>query len=32
MYVDQGFTAVKQRFGFGPWDRPEGMKKNAVLV
>ena len=32
MYVEQGFTAVKQRFGFGPWDGPEGMKKNVALV
>ena len=28
IYVEQGFTAVKQRFGFGPWDGLEGMKKN----
>lgn len=32
MYVEQGFTAVKQRFGFGPWDGVEGMKKNRALV
>ena len=32
MYVEQGFTAVKQRFGFGPWDGLEGMKKNHSLV
>ena len=32
MYVEQGFTAVKQRFGFGPWDGIEGMKKNLALV
>ncbi len=32
MYVEQGFTAVKQRFGFGPWDGLEGMKKNLALV
>ena len=32
MYVEQGFTAVKQRFGFGPWDGIEGLKKNHSLV
>ena len=32
MYVEQGFTAVKQRFGFGPWDGLEGIKKNRALV
>ena len=32
IYVEQGFTAVKQRFGFGPWDGLEGMKKNRALV
>jgi L-alanine-DL-glutamate epimerase-like enolase superfamily enzyme len=32
IYVDQGFTAVKQRFGFGPWDGIEGMRKNRALV
>ena len=32
MYVEQGFTAVKQRFGFGPWDGLEGIKKNRSVV
>ncbi len=32
MYVEQGFTAVKQRFGFGPWDGIEGTKKNRAVV
>ena len=32
MYVEQGFTAVKQRFGFGPWDGLQGMKKNQSVV
>ena len=32
MYVEQGFTAVKQRFGFGPWDGREGMVKNRAVV
>jgi L-rhamnonate dehydratase len=31
-YVDQGFTAVKQRFGFGPWDGVVGMRKNRSVV
>jgi L-rhamnonate dehydratase len=28
----QGFTAMKQRFGFGPRDGPEGMRKNVALL
>jgi len=28
----QGFTAMKQRFGFGPLQGPEGMRKNLALV
>jgi L-alanine-DL-glutamate epimerase-like enolase superfamily enzyme len=28
----QGFTAMKQRFGFGPRDGPEGMRKNLALI
>jgi L-alanine-DL-glutamate epimerase-like enolase superfamily enzyme len=31
-YIEQGYTAVKQRFGFGPWDGPTGMKKNRAVV
>ncbi|MFK8254154.1 L-rhamnonate dehydratase [Ancylobacter terrae] len=31
-YVDQGFQSVKMRFGWGPKDGPEGMKKNLDLV
>ena len=31
-YVEQGFTAVKQRFAYGPADGVEGMKKNYELV
>ncbi len=30
--VRQSFKAVKQRFGFGPRDRPAGMRKNLELV
>lgn len=32
IYVDQGFDAVKMRFGWGPKDGPEGMRKNLELV
>lgn len=32
MYVEQGFTAVKQRFGFAMWDGLEGLKKNRMVV
>ena len=28
----QGFTAMKQRFGYGPLDGPEGIRKNVELV
>jgi L-alanine-DL-glutamate epimerase-like enolase superfamily enzyme len=31
-YVDQGFDAVKMRFGWGPKDGPDGMRKNLELV
>lgn len=31
-YVDQGFDAVKMRFGWGPTDGPAGMRKNLDLV
>jgi L-alanine-DL-glutamate epimerase-like enolase superfamily enzyme len=31
-FCDQGFTAMKQRFGFGPRDGPAGMRKNVALV
>lgn len=31
-FVRQGFTAMKQRFGFGPRDGPEGMRKNVALI
>ncbi len=31
-YVDQGFTAMKQRFGYGPRDGLKGMKCNLELV
>ncbi|MBM3263801.1 MAG: mandelate racemase/muconate lactonizing enzyme family protein [candidate division Zixibacteria bacterium] len=31
-YVDQGFSAVKQRFGFAMWDGLDGLKKNQKLV
>ncbi|MDR5780945.1 L-rhamnonate dehydratase [Caballeronia sp. LZ065] len=27
-YLDQGFTAMKMRFGYGPKDGPKGMAKN----
>jgi L-alanine-DL-glutamate epimerase-like enolase superfamily enzyme len=30
--VEQGFTALKQRFGFGPRDGISGMRKNLALV
>jgi len=32
MYVEQGFTAVKQRFGFSQDDGVEGMRKNRQVV
>ena len=28
----QGFTAMKQRFGYGPASGPEGMRRNLTLV
>ena len=31
-YVAQGFTAVKQRMGYGPADGPAGMRRNLELV
>jgi len=31
-YVEQGFTAVKMRFGYGPQDGRPGMRKNVELV
>ena len=31
-FVRQGFTAVKQRFGYGPRDGIEGMHRNLELV
>jgi len=31
-YVDQGFKSVKLRFGWGPKDGLEGMRKNVDLV
>ncbi|WP_319783257.1 L-rhamnonate dehydratase [Oceanisphaera sp. IT1-181] len=31
-YLDQGFTSMKMRFGYGPNDGPEGMRKNLDSV
>lgn len=31
-YLDQGFTAMKMRFGYGPKDGPAGMLKNLEQV
>lgn len=31
-FVDQGFTAIKQRFGYGPRDGLQGMRRNLELV
>jgi L-alanine-DL-glutamate epimerase-like enolase superfamily enzyme len=31
-YVSEGYRAMKMRFGFGPTDGAEGMRKNADLV
>lgn len=31
-YVAQGFTALKMRFGYGPADGREGMRRNRALV
>src|SRR5258706_5589202 len=32
LYLNQGFTAMKQRFGYGPRDGIKGMKRNLELV
>ena len=31
-FVRQGFTALKQRFGYGPRDGADGMRRNLALV
>jgi len=31
-YLDQGFQAMKMRFGYGPKDGPEGVRKNLDAV
>jgi L-rhamnonate dehydratase len=31
-YLDQGFTAIKMRFGYGPKDGPAGMRENLASV
>lgn len=31
-YIDQGFSAVKMRFGYGPKDGPSGMRENLNSV
>ena len=31
-YIAQGFTRLKQRFGFGPRDGYEGMRRNVELI
>ncbi len=31
-YIQQGFVRLKQRFGFGPTDGPEGLRRNVELV
>ena len=31
-WVKEGFTRLKQRFGFGPKDGPEGMMRNVALI
>jgi len=31
-YIDQGFTAMKMRFGYGPADGPQGMRRNLDSV
>ncbi|SOZ19055.1 putative dehydratase, member of enolase family [Cupriavidus taiwanensis] len=31
-YLDQGFTAMKMRFGYGPKDGPAGLQKNLEQV
>ena len=32
MWVDAGFTALKQRFGYGPEDGAAGIRKNVELI
>ena len=32
LYKEQGFTAMKQRIGYGPADGPVGMRKNLELI
>lgn len=31
-YLDQGFTSMKMRFGYGPKDGPQGMRENLNSV
>jgi len=31
-YIDQGFKAMKMRFGYGPKDGPQGMRENVNSV
>ncbi|MFX6119159.1 enolase C-terminal domain-like protein, partial [Acinetobacter baumannii] len=31
-YLNQGFTALKMRFGYGPKDGPTGMRRNIEQV
>jgi L-alanine-DL-glutamate epimerase-like enolase superfamily enzyme len=31
-YKDEGYTAMKMRFGWGPTDGPTGMQKNVALL
>ena len=31
-YLDQGFSAMKMRFGYGPCDGPEGIRRNIDSV
>lgn len=31
-YVEQGFTRLKQRFGFGPADGVDGIRRNVELI
>lgn len=31
-FLDQGFTAMKQRFGYGPRDGVKGMRRNLELI
>ena len=32
LYLDQGFTSMKQRFGFSPRDGLKGMHRNLELM